>query len=123
MRDKSAHLQRKTADEADLAALRGDETDLAALRGDMTTVYKLTKKLCGKITSQTAPVNDKQDNFREVLNRPKSDEGGNPPPVDDIVNIDSSQSVEAEIKGSIRAMKSGKAAVIDCISLRLRLIH
>ena len=38
------------------------EAECAAARGEISAVYKITKQLCGKNTSQSAPVKDKDGN-------------------------------------------------------------
>ena len=106
------------------------EAERAAARGEISTVYKITKQLCGKNTSQSAPVKDKDGNnltterdqaarwvqhFREVLNRPEPDDLADPPPAEDVLNINTSPPTEAEVRCAIKAMKSGKAPGIDSI--------
>ena len=67
----------------------------AASHGEMSTVYKITKKLCGRTTTQPALVKDKDGHplateheqanhwiqyFLEVLNCPGPDEPASPDP-------------------------------------------
>ncbi|KAJ8379197.1 hypothetical protein AAFF_G00223090 [Aldrovandia affinis] len=79
----------------------------AARRGEMGVVYTINKHLCGKNTSQSAPIKDKDGNnllteseqavrwvqhFREVLNCPEPEHPANPTPADNIglLNINTS---------------------------------
>lgn len=107
-----------------------DKAEQAAARGEMSTIYKITKKLSGKYTSQSAPVKDKDGNilrteqeqtarwaqhFREVLNCPSPDDPANPPPAEHVLNFDTSPPTNKEVKLAIKAMKGGKAAGADAI--------
>ena len=109
-----------------------DKAEQAAARGEMTVVYKITKRICGTCNNfnQSACVKDKNGNaltternqaarwvqhFQEVLNRPESDGPANPPPADDVLEINTSPLTEVEVRTAIKAMKSGKAPGIDSI--------
>lgn len=82
-----------------------DKAEQAAARGEMSTIYNITKKLSRKYTSKSASVKDKDRNilkpdqeqtarwaqhFREVLNCTAPDSSANPPPSENILNIDTS---------------------------------
>ena len=122
---KSARNDRRSYVEG-LAA----EAESAAARGELSTVYKITKRLCGNYTTQSAPVKGKDGStitteheqadrwveyFCDVLNHPQPDEPADPPPVPDDLNIDTRPPTEAEVKNAIKAMKSGKAPDVDSI--------
>lgn len=106
------------------------QAEQAAHRGEMSTVYKITKKLCGKDNSQTPPVKDRNGNilateraqaerwvqhFREVLNCNKPVNPADPPPAENDLDINTDPPTEAEVRRAIKTLKNGKAAGIDSI--------
>ena len=110
------------------------EAEQAAARGELGTVYKITKQLCGRNNSQSAPIRCKNgtvitneqeqatrwvQHFQEVLNCPKPNTTANPQPAIDALNIDISPITTSEIKDALKAMKSGKAAGIDSIEAEM----
>ena len=107
-----------------------NEAEQEAFRSEMSVVYKITKPICGNKNDQSAPVGYRNgyaltakrkqatiwiQHLQEVLNRPESDEAANPPPAEDVTEIKTNPPNEAEVKGAIKAMKSGKASGIDSI--------
>ena len=117
--DKRAFVER--------LACRAEE---AARKGELGAVYKITKQLCGKNTSQSAPVKDKDGNtlltereqaarwmqhFHDVLNCPDPENPANPTPADSLLNINISPPTETEVRSAIQMTKDGKAAGFDSI--------
>lgn len=106
----------------------------AAARRELGTVYKITKQLFCKNTSQSAPIRCKNrtvitiereqaarwlQQFQEVLNCPQPDTLANPQPAREVLNINISPIKVSEIKDALKAMKSGKAAGIDSIEAEM----
>ncbi|KAJ8381626.1 hypothetical protein SKAU_G00024040 [Synaphobranchus kaupii] len=104
------------------------EAEKAAAYGNLGTVYKITKRLCGKCTYQTTPVKDKNGNictpereqaarwvqhFQEVLNLPEPEQPANIITTDDTLEINTSAPDYDEVRTAILAQKSGKACGID----------
>ncbi|KAJ8356898.1 hypothetical protein SKAU_G00196920 [Synaphobranchus kaupii] len=119
-------------DKRAFVAMLACKAEGAARRGEMGAVYKITKQLCGKNSSQSAPVKDKDGNnllteseqaarwvqhFREVLNCPEPEHPANPTPADNIglLNINTSPPTETEVRSAIQITKDGKAAGSDSI--------
>ena len=110
------------------------EAEDAANRGELSTVYKITKKLCGKMTNKTTPLKNKdgsnisteeeriarwEEHFREVLNRPEPEVTANIEKSNTFLDIDVSPPSELEVRASIRNLKNGKACGIDGISAEM----
>ena len=89
-----------------------DKAEQAAARGEMSVVYKITKHICGTSINQSVCVKDKNGNaltternqaakwvqhFQEVLNRPELDGPANPPPADDVLELNISPPTEVEV--------------------------
>lgn len=106
------------------------DAEAAATRGELSTVYKITKKLCGKKTSQSIPLKNKdgsnistereritrwKEHFQEVLNRPEPERTANIEQPKDLLDIDISPPSEQEVRSAIKALKNGKACGIDQI--------
>lgn len=106
------------------------EYEKAAAYGNLGTVYKITKRLCGKCTNQTTHIMDKNGNicttereqaarwvqhFQEVLNLPEPEQPANITTTDDILEININPPDSAEVKAAIQTLKSGKACGIDAI--------
>ncbi|XP_055997977.1 uncharacterized protein LOC130047325 [Ostrea edulis] len=85
----------------------------AASHGEMSVVYKITKQLCGKNTTQPALVKDKDGHplstdheqakrwvqyFQEVLNCPEPDEPTTPVPAEEDLEIDLESPTLEEVK-------------------------
>jgi len=100
-----------------------DEAVQGAVGGSMSVLYKIAKRVCGNNTNQTAPVKDKNGNAltterkqatrwvqhsQEVPNTPEPDEPVNPPPAEDVLQINTNPLTEAEGRAAIKAIKSGK---------------
>ena len=88
------------------------KAEKAAARGEMSVVYKITKHICGNSINQSVCVKDKNGNalttersqaakwvqhFQEVLNRPEPDGPANPPPADDVLELNISPPTEVEV--------------------------
>lgn len=110
------------------------EAEQPAARGELGTVYKITKRLCGRNISQSPPIKCKKgtvittereqaarwvQHFQEVLNCPAPDTPANPQPAMNVLNIDISPITASELKDALTAMKSGKAAGIDSIEAEM----
>ncbi|KAL9953192.1 hypothetical protein ACROYT_G040569 [Oculina patagonica] len=111
MKDKEVEKSARNDKRAFAEELAG-EAERAAARGEMSAVYKITKRLCGKNINQSAPVKNNDNNnlttereqaarwvqhFGEVLNRPEPDDPADPPPAEDVININISPPTEAEV--------------------------
>lgn len=106
------------------------EAEKAAAYGNLGTVYKITKRLCGRCTNQTTHVMDKNGNictseseqaarwvqhFQEILNLPEPEQPANITTIEDILEINTNPPDSAEVKAAIQTLKSGKACGIDAI--------
>lgn len=106
------------------------EAEIASTRGNLSSLYKITKLLSGYNIKPSVPVLDKSGGkvtteqqeaahwveiFRDVLNRPEPDEPVAPSPATDILNINVKDIRGEEVRNTIKAMNTGKAAGIDSI--------
>ena len=109
------------------------EAEQAAARGDSSTVYKITKKLCGK-RKQTPPVKDTNgqnittekeqaarwvEHFRSVLNRPNPIDPLEDCPDTVALDIDIDPPTKEEILKAVTSLKSGKSPGLDGICAEL----
>ena len=110
------------------------EAEEAARMGNTATVYKITKKLCGKNFHNSKPVkaksgdilsSDKEqgdrwtEHFKETLNQPPPTEELEIEDNDNVMNIETEKPTRVEILRSIKALKKNKAPGIDSLQAEL----
>ena len=100
----------------------------------MSVIYKITKRIWGNTTTQSAPVRYRNgygltterkqatrwvQHFQEFLNHPEPGGPASPPQAEDVLEINISPPTEAEVRAAIKAMKSGKASGTDSIHAKM----
>ena len=113
-------MERKVRQEA--LYIKEYEAEQVAFGGKMSVVYKITKRIWGNNTTQSAPVRYRNgygltterkqatrwvQHFQELLNRPEPGGPASPPQAEDVLEININPATEAEVRAAIKAMKSG----------------
>lgn len=110
------------------------EAEEAARRKEQGTVYKITRKLCGKSGPMNLPVKDKNgtlitseaeqekrwnEHFEEVLNRPPPQAMAEIEEAETDLDVNTAPPTIDEIKGAVKALKNGKAPGTDNLNPEL----
>ena len=111
-----------------------EEAEEAADRQDLKTLYRINKMLNNGFKNNDVPVKDTDDNvlskeaeklarwkghFESILNRPEPEQVVEIPPVAEDLNICIDPPTMEEVKGAIKAMKSGKACGADGVTAEM----
>lgn len=134
---KEEDRQVKKSARSDKRAYVGDlknKAECAAARDEMGAIYKITRQLSGRNTSQPTFIQDKDGNilmteheqntrwvqhFCEVLSCLEPDDPADPQPANDIPDINISPQKKEAVTNAIKTMKARKAADIDSIYTEL----